>query len=112
MPKEAVSGAVTGITDTVIVGHQSVRMTHSIHQQITELGRGSEAADLYKKHLEANFGYTGKGFQKHQLKLALKKMDKKLFSWERYSIVLTHRKRQDEPNESCSTRTDVSRRNS
>ncbi|GIT27128.1 MAG: hypothetical protein CM1200mP41_31720 [Gammaproteobacteria bacterium] len=40
LPKEAASGAVTGITDTVIVGHQSVRMTHTIHQQITELGRG------------------------------------------------------------------------
>ena len=38
MPKEAVSRAVTGITDTVIVGHQSVRMRHTIHQQMTELG--------------------------------------------------------------------------
>ena len=40
LPKEAVSGAVTGITDTVIVGHQSVRMTHTIHQQLTNLGLG------------------------------------------------------------------------
>tara|TARA_B100000029_G_C17275041_1_gene851292 strand:- start:56 stop:718 length:663 start_codon:yes stop_codon:yes gene_type:complete len=40
LPKEAVSGAVTGITDSVFVVHQSVRMTHTIHQQMRGLGPG------------------------------------------------------------------------
>ena len=52
MPKEGVSGAVTGITDTVSVGHQSVRMTHSIYQQVTSLGLG------YRRRKYRHCGYS------------------------------------------------------